>query len=89
MRMAKYPKMWKTENNVLSRTFVFPDFSKAIMFINNIAALADELNHHPDLELFSYNKVNVKLTTHDAGNTITKKDIGLAKKIEQVAYPRA
>jgi len=73
---------WTIEQDVLKKTFVFETFMKAIHFINEIAALAENVDHHPDL-IIKYNQVNVLLTTHDAGN-ITNKDYDLAKMIDDL-----
>lgn len=80
-KIKTYPKGWKKEGQMLTQTFTFSNFLQAIAFINKIALLAEEANHHPDIELFSYKKVKIKLCTHDAGNRITERDIALAKKI--------
>ena len=65
--------MWKEENNALHKTFVFDDFNQAIDFMRSAAPAIDKLNHHPEWTNV-YNKVMVKLTTHDAGNVVTEKD---------------
>lgn len=75
--------MWKEIDNELVREFEFNDFSEAFAFITRVAILAEKHNHHP---LWSnvYNKVTIKLTTHDAGNKITEKDKNLAKAIDKL-----
>ena len=71
---------WKFENSGIERKFVFKDFKESLQFINKIGVLAEEQNHHP--ELFNvYNKVNIRLSTHDA-NGVTDKDFYLAKAID-------
>jgi 4a-hydroxytetrahydrobiopterin dehydratase len=79
-----YPEGWKEQGGYLIRVFEFENFVKAVEFVNEIVPIAEEMEHHPDLEVFSYNKVMVKLTTHDEGNHITEKDLVLAKKIDGV-----
>ncbi|MCC5944324.1 MAG: 4a-hydroxytetrahydrobiopterin dehydratase [Bernardetiaceae bacterium] len=75
--------MWKEENNALHRTFEFKDFVSAFGFMSQIALLAETQGHHP--ELFNvYNKVEITLRTHDAGNTVTDKDRKLAKSIDKL-----
>ena len=64
------------------RTFTFDDFKQAIAFVNHVANLAEEANHHPDITI-SYNKVVLSLTTHSAGK-LTEKDHALAKRIDEV-----
>ena len=76
--------MWKEEDNKLTRSFQFKDFRAAMAFMNRVADVAEELNHHPWWSNV-YNKVNIELTTHDAGNTVTDKDKQLASRIDQIA----
>ncbi len=73
---------WEYTNNALERVFTFADFAAALAFINKVGALAEELNHHPDISN-SYNKVTLRLSTHDAGG-VTEKDIELAKRINAI-----
>ena len=72
---------WKEENNTLAKEFVFSDFIHAIQFINQITPLAEQMNHHPDLFIHSYNKVKITLSTHSEGK-VTEKDRELAQKID-------
>lgn len=74
---------WKLAGKTLEREFTFPDFKTAIEFVNKVADKAEELNHHPDMAI-SYNKVQVSLSSHDAGG-ITRRDLILAGKINEVA----
>ncbi len=71
---------WQIQDGKLCRTFTFKDFVAAIAFVQNIMPIAEKLKHHPDIDI-RYNKVTLRLTTHDAGE-ITAKDVGLAKNIE-------
>jgi 4a-hydroxytetrahydrobiopterin dehydratase len=80
----EYPKGWKEEDSKLIKNFEFENFVESVNFVQNIVPLAEEMNHHPDILIFSYNKVKVMLTTHDEGNNITEKDISLAQKIDQI-----
>jgi len=75
--------MWKEENNQLKRTFTFKNFSEAFAFMTRVALLAEQMNHHPEWSNV-WNKVEITLTTHDAGNTITEKDRKLAAGIDQL-----
>ena len=75
--------MWKEENNQLSRTFTFKDFVEAWGFMNKVALLAEKMDHHPNWSNV-YNKVEIHLTSHDAGNTVTDKDRELARQITQL-----
>lgn len=73
--------MWQTENNKLYQKFTFPDFDGAIVFMNNIATIANELNHHPTIKN-TYNTVELWLSTHDAGDIVTDKDKDFAKRVD-------
>ncbi len=75
--------MWKEQNNQLVRTFEFGDFSEAFAFMTRVAILAEKHNHHPEWTNV-YNKLEIKLSTHDAGNVITEKDRKLAKAIDEL-----
>jgi len=74
---------WSLEGDAIRREFTFDGFREAIGFINRIADLADDANHHPELTNV-YATVTVVLTTHDAGG-VTEKDLALAESIDQVA----
>jgi 4a-hydroxytetrahydrobiopterin dehydratase len=75
--------MWKGENNQLVRSYEFRDFSEAFAFMTRVAFLAEKHNHHPEWKNV-YNRVEIRLSTHDAGNTITEKDRRLAAAIDQL-----
>ncbi len=74
---------WKEENNQLTRSFKFKDFIEAWAFMTKVAMTAEKMNHHPEWSNV-YNKVEITLTTHDKGNTVTDKDRELAKKIDEL-----
>ena len=77
------PDHWLEEDNALNREFQFADFSEAFAFMTRVAMLAETANHHP--EWFNvYRTVKIRLTSHDAGNRVTDKDIGLALQINQL-----
>lgn len=73
--------MWIEQNNQLYKKFEFKDFSEAFAFMTRVAMIAEKMNHHP-LWTNVYNKVEIWLSTHDAGNIITEKDRKLADKID-------
>lgn len=75
--------MWTEENNQLCRKFTFADFSEAFAFMTRIALLAEKADHHP-FWTNVYNKVEIKLSTHDAGDIITEKDRKLAAAINKL-----
>lgn len=70
---------WVYEDGFISKKFVFKDFSEAFAFIARVALIQEQLNHHANWSGV-YNKVTLKLQTHDAGG-ITEKDITLAGKV--------
>lgn len=74
--------MWQEQDNQLTREFQFADFSEAFAFMTRVALLAEQMNHHPWWSNV-YNRVTIKLTTHDAGNVITDKDRELAAAIDK------
>jgi 4a-hydroxytetrahydrobiopterin dehydratase len=75
--------MWEETNNQLKRCFKFKHFIDAFAFMTKVAFAAEQLNHHPNWSNV-YNQVDIVLTTHDAGNTVTEKDWQLAKKIDEI-----
>ena len=75
--------MWTETNNQLSQTFKFKNFIEAFSFMTEVAFHAEKQAHHPNWSNV-YNTVNINLTTHDAGNTITDKDRKLAKTIDGI-----
>ncbi len=75
--------MWKEQDNQLTRDFQFADFSEAFAFMTRVALIAEKMDHHPWWSNV-YNQVTVKLSTHDAGNTVTEKDRELAGAIDQL-----
>ena len=76
----KIPQNWTEQQNKLYRKFEFKDFSEALAFMVRIGLEAEKMNHHP-LWTNVYNKVEIWLNTHDAGDIITEKDVQLAEKI--------
>ncbi len=74
---------WKEQDNKLCKTFEFTDFAEAMAWMVKAAFAIEKLNHHPEWSNV-YNKVEVKLTTHDAGNTITDKDRKLADILDKI-----
>lgn len=73
---------WKIESDKLMREFMFKDFIEAFGFMSKVALLAQQANHHPEWSNV-YNKVRIRLTTHDAGG-ITQKDVDLALQIDEL-----
>ena len=76
--------MWKKEKNKLYKKFEFKDFPEAFAFMTRVAFEAEKMDHHP-LWTNVYNKVEIWLNTHDAGDVVTEKDKKLAKIIDGLA----
>ena len=74
---------WKEENNTLIKTFEFSSFEDAMQFMQNATPFISETDHHPTWTN-TYNRVEVKLTTHDVGNKITEKDRKLAAYLDKL-----
>lgn len=75
--------MWNEDHNQLKRHFQFNNFIDAFGFMTKVAMVAEKMNHHPNWNN-SYNKVEIILSTHDAGNTVTEKDRKLASEIDKI-----
>jgi 4a-hydroxytetrahydrobiopterin dehydratase len=74
---------WIESNNKLKRKFEFKDFNEALVFINKLAPICESMNHHPEIN-WVYNKIELTLSTHDAGDKITELDYQLANKIDKI-----
>lgn len=75
--------MWQEENNQLKRSFKFNNFIEAFGFMTKVAIIAEKMNHHPNWSNV-YNKVEISLCTHDAGDVVTDKDRKLAESIDKI-----
>jgi 4a-hydroxytetrahydrobiopterin dehydratase len=71
---------WSRRGNALVKTFSFQRFADGIAFVNRVARIADDMDHHPDIDI-RYTKVTITLSTHDAGG-VTQTDFRLAERIE-------
>lgn len=76
---------WVLQGNQIEKQYAFKDFREGIAFLIRVAFFAEEMDHHPDIEI-RYNKVFLKLTTHSAGG-ITEKDFHLAQRIDSINLP--
>ena len=74
---------WERAGDAIRRELRFDDFVGSVDFVNRITPIAEEMNHHPDLEI-SWNRVTVSLSTHSQGG-ITESDFDLAERIEAAA----
>ena len=75
--------MWKEEDNKLYKKFEFKDFSEAFAFMTRVALAAEKMDHHP-VWTNVYNKVEIWLNTHDAGDVVTDKDRKLSATIDKL-----
>jgi 4a-hydroxytetrahydrobiopterin dehydratase len=73
---------WELAINQITKTFKFEDFKEAMDFVNDVAIMAEEARHHPDISI-NYNKVTLTLFTHSEGH-LTEKDFRLAARIEEL-----
>ena len=76
--------LWDGDEYALTRTVRFDNFPAAIAFMSAAVSEIERLGHHPEWTNV-YNRVTVRLTTHDAGNRVTMLDVTLAKLIDVVA----
>jgi 4a-hydroxytetrahydrobiopterin dehydratase len=74
---------WTHEDDALVRDYDFKDFTTAMWFVNRVAELAEERNHHPDILVHGWNKVRLTLSTHTAGG-VTEADHALAAAIDDL-----
>lgn len=78
---------WKFQRDALTKTFELGDFREALSFMVRVGFEAEALNHHPEWSNV-YNRVVIRLNTHDAGGKVTAKDVELATKIEAIFWVR-
>jgi 4a-hydroxytetrahydrobiopterin dehydratase len=81
-RLKKIPE-WELEKKHLERTFEFDEFSEAIDFVNSVAEVAEDEEHHPDIDI-RFNKVRLVLSTHSKGG-LTDLDFSLAERIDTLS----
>jgi 4a-hydroxytetrahydrobiopterin dehydratase len=74
---------WSQRPDALERDFEFDDFAGAMAFVNRVAEVAEEANHHPDIFVHGWNKVRLTLSTHTEGG-LTDADHALARRIDEV-----
>ena len=76
---------WSRRGDALVKTYAFARFADGIRFVDAVAIAADEMDHHPDIDI-RYTKVTIALSTHSAGG-ITQLDLDLAQRVERAAAP--
>jgi 4a-hydroxytetrahydrobiopterin dehydratase len=74
---------WSRKGEALNKTYSFARFADGIRFVQQVADVADKMNHHPDIDI-RYTNIAFSLSTHDAGG-ITQRDLDLASEIEKAA----
>ncbi len=74
---------WRYQNNQIEKEYNLKDFKSALNFVNKLGDEAEKMDHHPDINIHSYNKVKITLSTHSEGG-VTGKDFKLAEKIENL-----
>ncbi len=79
--LKKCPE-WELEKKAITRTIEFEEFNEAIDFVNDLAEIAEEAQHHPDI-IIRHTRVSLLLTSHDAGG-VTQLDIELAQRIDNL-----
>jgi 4a-hydroxytetrahydrobiopterin dehydratase len=82
IRLKKIPE-WELEKKHIERTFEFDDFSESIDFVNSVAEVSEDEEHHPDIDI-RYNKVRLVLSTHSKGG-LTDLDFALAERIDTLS----
>lgn len=75
---------WTEDDGYLSRDFKFANFPEAFAFMTRVAFIAEKLGHHPEWSNV-YNRVSIKLTTHDEGNVVTDLDRSFADAVDAIA----
>jgi 4a-hydroxytetrahydrobiopterin dehydratase len=73
---------WTQSGDAIRREFQFEDFVQSMTFVNSVAELAEDAEHHPDIDI-RYNKVLLVLSTHSSGG-LTGKDVALARQINDL-----
>ena len=76
---------WQHQRHALEKTFTFRTFPEAFSFMTRVAFEAEEMNHHPEWSNV-YNRVTIRLTSHDAGNRVTPRDLELAARIQKISW---
>jgi 4a-hydroxytetrahydrobiopterin dehydratase len=80
---ALQKSQWTREGDAIVRDLRFPDFAAAMAYVNRVAAVAEQANHHPDILVHGWNNVRLTLSTHDVGG-LTRADVEMAGRIDDV-----
>ena len=81
-KMKSIDRNWILKENFIQREFLFDDFTQAFSFMTSVSLIAEKHDHHPNWENV-YNKVEIRLFTHEA-NGLTERDFKLAKEIDKI-----
>lgn len=76
---------WSTEDNRLRKKFIFGTFREAISFLVRVAFESEDMDHHPEITIV-FNEVTITLTTHSAGDRITRADVEMARRIKSFSW---
>ena len=77
---------WSLDGGKLLKIYELKDFKAALALINQVGAIAEGLNHHPEIHN-TWNRVSLRLCTHDAGGRLTEKDLTLARALQSIPHP--
>ena len=76
---------WAFKRDALAKTFIFANFREAMSFMVRASFEAESMDHHPEWTNV-YNRIAIRLNTHDAGGKVTDKDVTLARKIQELSW---
>ena len=76
---------WSYQREALVKSFKFKSFKEALGFMVRVGFEAEAMNHHPEWTNV-YNRVDMKLNTHDAGGKVTVKDVALARRVQEISW---
>lgn len=81
-QMENLPQ-WELSPETITKIYTFKDFKQSFEFVKQVAEVAEEMDHHPDILIFGWNKVRITLSTHSAKG-LTHLDFELSNKIESI-----
>jgi len=81
-RLRRLP--WEREGDEIVREWRFENFAEAVAFVDRVAEVAEDANHHPDIFIHGWNKVKLLLTNHSAGG-LTEMDFTMAARFDELA----
>ncbi len=82
-KLSNFPEWGLHEGKTIRREYQFADFAEAMKFVNRVAEIAEDMNHHPDIDI-RWNKVTLSISTHSIGG-LTENDFELAQKTDATA----